>query len=86
LTFSSESRDSYFIAKEEKLPVGHIRTPEAIAEAHIFVMKVSEAPILSEQTGFSPGTPTTHTLLIRLSSLTVEVTWCEFIWVVYYSN
>ncbi|CAE6454603.1 unnamed protein product [Rhizoctonia solani] len=39
-SFSPEARAGLFKAQEEKLPVGHVGTPEEIAEAYIFAMKV----------------------------------------------
>ncbi|KDN40054.1 hypothetical protein RSAG8_08375, partial [Rhizoctonia solani AG-8 WAC10335] len=38
-TFSSEARTSFFKSHEEKLPVGHVGTPDEVAEAYIFAMK-----------------------------------------------
>ncbi|QRW20765.1 Enoyl-(Acyl carrier protein) reductase [Rhizoctonia solani] len=37
--FSPEARDSLFKSQEEKLPVGHVGTPEETAEAYIFAAK-----------------------------------------------
>ncbi|KDN44673.1 hypothetical protein RSAG8_05438, partial [Rhizoctonia solani AG-8 WAC10335] len=37
--FSPEARASLFKSQQEKLPVGHVGTPDDVAEAYIFAMK-----------------------------------------------
>ncbi|CAE6505872.1 unnamed protein product [Rhizoctonia solani] len=38
-SFSPEARTSLFKSQQEKLPVGHVGTPDEVAEAYIFAMK-----------------------------------------------
>ncbi|CAE6512993.1 unnamed protein product [Rhizoctonia solani] len=38
-SFSPEARASLFKSQQEKLPVGHVGTPDEVAEAYIFAMK-----------------------------------------------
>ncbi|CAE6505939.1 unnamed protein product [Rhizoctonia solani] len=38
-SFPPEARASFFKTQEEKLPVGHVGTPDEVAEAYIFAMK-----------------------------------------------
>ncbi|KAG9095766.1 hypothetical protein FS749_009804 [Ceratobasidium sp. UAMH 11750] len=47
-----ELRDSIFNSYEEKVLVGHVGTPEEVAEAYIFAMKVSGKTIVKPQLSF----------------------------------
>jgi NAD(P)-dependent dehydrogenase (short-subunit alcohol dehydrogenase family) len=38
--FPEDARNAMFDAAKQKLPVGHVGTPEQLAEAYLFAMKV----------------------------------------------